>query len=78
MIVAALVGMAGAGKSEAARLFMNNGFIRIRFGDITDEEIKKRELVLNEENERSVLAMVIHLAIGLVSSLIITNRRQLS
>ena len=54
MIVAALVGMAGAGKSEAASLFMNNGFIRIRFGDITDEEIKKRGLILNEENERSV------------------------
>ena len=54
MIVAALVGMAGAGKSEAARLFMNNGFIRIRFGDITDEEIKKRGLVLNEENPGQV------------------------
>jgi dephospho-CoA kinase len=54
MIVAALVGMAGAGKSEAARLFTDNGFTKIRFGDITDEEIKRRGLVLNEENERSV------------------------
>jgi dephospho-CoA kinase len=54
MIVAALVGMAGAGKSEAARFFTDNGFTKIRFGDITDEEIKRRGLVLNEENERSV------------------------
>ena len=54
MIVTALVGMAGAGKSEAARLFTENGFSKIRFGDITDEEIKKRGLVLNEENERAV------------------------
>jgi dephospho-CoA kinase len=54
MIVVALVGMAGAGKSEAARLFSDNGFTKVRFGDITDEEIKKRGLVLNEENERSV------------------------
>jgi dephospho-CoA kinase len=54
MIVAALVGMAGAGKSEAARLFVENGFTKIRFGDITDEELKKRGLAVNEENERSI------------------------
>jgi dephospho-CoA kinase len=46
--------MAGSGKSEVARVFENNGFKSIRFGDITDEEIKKRELELNEENERHV------------------------
>ncbi len=46
--------MAGAGKSEVARLFENSGFTRIRFGDITDQEIKKRGLELNEENERSI------------------------
>jgi dephospho-CoA kinase len=54
MIVAALVGMAGAGKSEAARLFVESGFTKIRFGDITDEELKKRGLAVNEENERSI------------------------
>lgn len=54
MKVIAIVGMAGAGKSEVARLFEANGFIRIRFGDITDEEVKKRGLELNEENERRV------------------------
>jgi len=54
MKVVAIVGMAGAGKSEVARVFEKNGFIRIRFGDITDEEIKKRGLELNEGNERYI------------------------
>lgn len=54
MKVVAIVGMAGAGKSEVARLFETNGFIKIRFGDVTDEEVKKRGLELNEENERCV------------------------
>ncbi len=54
MKVAAIVGMAGSGKSEAATRFEQNGFIRIRFGDITDEEVARRGLLLNEENERFV------------------------
>ena len=45
--------MTGAGKSEVSRLFEKSGFIRIRFGDVTDEEVHKRGLELNEENERS-------------------------
>jgi len=48
------VGMTGSGKSEVAKIFEENGFIRIRFGDVTDEEIKKRGLELNEENERYI------------------------
>ena len=54
MKVVAVVGMAGAGKSEAARFFEENGFIKIRFGDVTDEEVRKQGLELNEENERRV------------------------
>jgi len=54
MKVVSIVGMAGSGKSEVARIFERNGFKRIRFGDITDEEIRKRGLELNEENERYV------------------------
>ena len=54
MRVVSIVGMAGSGKSEVARLFEQNGFTRIRFGDITDEEVRKRRLELNEENERYV------------------------
>jgi dephospho-CoA kinase len=54
MKVVAIVGMAGAGKSEVARLFEEAGFARIRFGDITDEELERRGQELNEENERRV------------------------
>jgi dephospho-CoA kinase len=54
MKVVAIVGMAGAGKSEVSRVFEDNGFIRVRFGDVTDEEIKKRGLELNENNERYI------------------------
>jgi len=54
MKVVSIVGMAGAGKSEVARLFEESGFTKIRFGDITDEEIKKRGLELNEANERYI------------------------
>ena len=54
MKVVSIVGMTGAGKSEVARLFEKNGFIKIRFGDITDEEIRKRGLELTEENERYI------------------------
>jgi dephospho-CoA kinase len=52
MKVVSIVGMAGSGKSEVAGIFRKNGFTIIRFGDVTDEEIKKRRLELNEENER--------------------------
>ncbi len=54
MKVVSIVGMTGAGKSEVARVFAENGFTRIRFGDITDEEIGKRGWGLNEENERYI------------------------
>ena len=54
MKVVSVVGMAGAGKSEVARLFEENRFLRIRFGDITDEEVRKKNLELNEKNERYI------------------------
>lgn len=54
MKIVSIVGMAGAGKSEVARAFARSGFARIRFGDVTDGEIKKRGLKLNEENERYI------------------------
>ena len=54
MKVVSIVGMTGAGKSEIARVFEEHGFTRIRFGDITDEEIRKRDLELSEENERRI------------------------
>ncbi len=54
MKIVSIVGMPGAGKSEVARTFERKGFTRIRFGDVTDQEIKKRGLELNEKNERYV------------------------
>ena len=54
MRIVAIVGMAGAGKSEVARVFEQSGYVRIRFGDITDEEVERRGLRLNETNERFV------------------------
>jgi len=52
--VVAIVGMAGAGKSEVARVFEEQGFKTVRFGDITDEELKNRGMESNEENERCI------------------------
>ncbi len=54
MKVIATVGMAGSGKSEVSRILEENGFARIRFGDVTDEEIAGRGLELNEKNERYI------------------------
>ena len=54
MKLVSIVGMTGAGKSEVSRVFESSGFIRIRFGDLTDEEMKKRDLKPREESERLV------------------------
>jgi dephospho-CoA kinase len=54
MKLVAIVGMTGAGKSEVARVFEEHDFKKVRFGDITDEELKNRGLEPNEENERSI------------------------
>lgn len=54
MKVVSIVGMTGSGKSDVAAEFERKGFARIRFGDVTDEEVDKRGLPLNEENERTV------------------------
>jgi dephospho-CoA kinase len=52
--VVAIVGMAGSGKSEVARTFEVHGFTKVRFGDSTDEELRRRGLETNEENERRI------------------------
>jgi dephospho-CoA kinase len=58
MKVVSIVGMTGAGKSEVSRVFEENGFTRIRFGDVTDEEMRKRGLEPGEESERLVREML--------------------
>lgn len=52
--IAALVGMCGAGKSEAAEKFIAHGYYYIRLGQITIDEIEKRGLEVNEENEKTI------------------------
>jgi dephospho-CoA kinase len=54
MKVVSIVGMSGSGKSEVARIFEDKGFATVRFGDVTDEELKKQGLELTEENERPI------------------------
>jgi dephospho-CoA kinase len=54
MKLLSIAGMTGSGKSEVTKIFTENGFKKIRFGEITDEEVKKRGLELNEKNERHI------------------------
>jgi len=54
MKVVSIVGMTGSGKSEVTAIFQQKGFKPVRFGDVTDEEVRKRGLELTEENERRV------------------------
>ena len=52
--IAAIVGMPGAGKSEVASYLTSRGLHYIHFGDITQEELSRRGLPMNEANERIV------------------------
>lgn len=54
MQIVSIVGMAGSGKSEVAAVFEKRGYAKVRFGDITSEEIKKGGLDTNERNERNI------------------------
>ena len=58
IMIVAIVGMPGSGKSEVAKVFEESGFERIRFGDITDEEIRIRGLELNESNESYIRSLL--------------------
>lgn len=50
--IIAIVGMPGAGKSEAANIFKEKGFPVLRFGDQTDIGLQELGKELTEENER--------------------------
>ncbi len=52
--IAALVGMCGSGKSVVCDMFVNKGWNRIYFGQVTMDELKNRGLEKNEQNERAV------------------------
>ncbi|MBI4439044.1 AAA family ATPase [Candidatus Woesearchaeota archaeon] len=50
----AIVGMPGAGKSTATEVFEKEGYRKIRFGAVTMDELERRGLDINEENESVV------------------------
>lgn len=52
--VIAIVGMPGAGKSEAAAFFQQKGFPILRFGDINEQIIKEEGLERTPENEKNI------------------------
>ncbi|MBU1036561.1 AAA family ATPase [Patescibacteria group bacterium] len=53
-IILAVTGMTGSGKSEAVKHLEKKCFIKIYFGGVTLEEIKKIGLEINEANERKI------------------------
>ena len=53
-LIVAIVGMPGAGKTEAASVFSSLGWHVIRFGQITLDEVKKRGMPVNEASERAI------------------------
>ena len=52
--IIAVIGMCGSGKSEAVKYFEQNGYIKVYFGEVVIEELKRRGLEINEKNERLV------------------------
>lgn len=50
--IIAIVGMTGSGKTECAKVFRGMGYPVIRFGDVTETELRKRGLEINEKNEK--------------------------
>jgi dephospho-CoA kinase len=52
--IIAVVGMCGSGKSVAGERLERLGFAKVYFGGLTIEEVKRRGLEVNEQNERAV------------------------
>jgi len=52
--IVCISGLCGAGKSVVSDYFIKNGFAYLRFGQLTMDELKKRNLPICEENERII------------------------
>lgn len=52
--IIAVVGMCGSGKSVLADELVRLGWGYVRFGQLTIDEIRRRGLDINEENERTI------------------------
>jgi dephospho-CoA kinase len=53
-LIAGLTGMPGSGKSLACSYLEEMGFKKISFGEITLNELKRRNLPVTEENEKKI------------------------
>jgi dephospho-CoA kinase len=54
-MIIAVIGMPGCGKSEVInRLLKKGNFTKVYFGEVTFDEMKKRGLSINEQNERQI------------------------
>jgi dephospho-CoA kinase len=52
--IIAIVGMPGAGKTESTEHLASKGIPFVRFGEITEDEVRKRSLPLTTDNERII------------------------
>lgn len=52
--IVCIAGLCGAGKSVVSDYFIKSGFAYLRFGQLTMDELKKRNLPICEENERII------------------------
>jgi dephospho-CoA kinase len=52
--IIAIVGMCGAGKSEAGSILEKAGYTKVHFGAVTMEQVEKRGMEVSEANERLV------------------------
>jgi len=52
--IIAVIGMCGSGKSEAVKFFTEKGYRKVYFGEVVINELKERNLEINEKNERLV------------------------
>ncbi len=55
MLIVAITGMPGAGKSTAARALEAHGFKRVVMGDVIREETRRRGLAANEANTGKIM-----------------------
>lgn len=72
--VVAVVGLTGSGKSEIAQMLIDRGYVRVRFGDATDMELKRRGLAVSEANER-VVREDLRRALGMAAYAILNRPR---
>ncbi len=52
--IIAIVGMAGSGKSQVADYLVKKGFLFLRMGQLTLDEVMRKGLLPTEENERKI------------------------